>query len=129
MKDDLIQSGLKEEWSLLLHSFLENESNKYSLSAKLKDTTLSFEQMKALKKDLSLRRKKLNQSIEKIKIKIDQVMVVIDNLKLVGSDTTGLLKEIDFLNHEGEKISEEILSLDSKIRKIHDLQDMTQSSF
>ena len=128
MKDDLIQSGLKEEWSLLLHSFLENESTRYGLSAKLKDKTLSFEQIKALKKDLSSRRKKLYQSIEKIKIKMDQVMVVIYNLKLVGSDTTGLLKEIDFLNHEGEKISEEILNLDSKIRKIHDLQDLTQAS-
>lgn len=125
MKDDLSQSGLREEWSLLLHSFLiENESNNQDLSEKMKSSSLSFEQVKTLKKDLSLRRKKLNQSIEKIKIKLDQVTMVIDNLKLVGSDTAGLLKEVNFLNHEGEKISEEIQTLDSKIKKIHDLQDL-----
>ena len=124
MKDDLGQSGLREEWSLLLHSFLENLSNNQELSEKMQSSSLSFEQVKAVKKDLSLRRKKLNQSIEKIKIKLDQVTMVIDNLKLVGSDTTGLLKEVTFLNHEGEKISEEIQILDNKIKKIHDLHDL-----
>ncbi len=124
MKDDYSQTGLKEEWSLLLHSFLENKADKIQLVDKMQNSVLSKERIKALKKDLSSRRKKLNLAIEKIKIKIDQVTIVVDNLTLVGSETSGLLQEIDFLNHEGEKISEEIHTLDQKIKKFHELQDL-----
>ncbi len=127
MNDDYTQSGLRQEWSLLIHSFLEDDSNKLELVDKMRNSELSGERIRSLKKDLSSQRKKLNQAIEKIKIKIDQVSVVIENLTLVGSDTSGLLKEIDFLNREGEKISEEMSGLDQKIRKIHELQDLTLS--
>ncbi len=127
MNDDYTQSGLRQEWSLLIHSFLEDDSNKLELVDKLRSSELSADRIKSLKKDLSGQRKKLNQSIEKIKIKIEQVGMVIDNLNLVGSDTSGLQSEIDFLNREGEKISEEIVTLDSKIRKIHQLQDLSLS--
>lgn len=117
--------GLRDEWSLLLHSFLEeNSEEKFQLLERLKSSDLSDDQIKIIKKDLSSKRKKMNQSIEKIKIKIEQVNAVIENLELVGSDTSGLLKEIDFLSHEGEKISEEMMTLDQKIRKLHDLQDL-----
>ncbi|MBC7420829.1 MAG: hypothetical protein H7328_08875 [Bdellovibrio sp.] len=110
--------GLRDEWTLLLHSFLDNNSVKPELFQQLKNIDVS-----SVKKELSSKRKKLNQGIEKIKIKIEQVNTVIENLELVGSDTTGLWKEIDFLNNEGEKISEEIFMLDGKIKKIHDLQE------
>ncbi len=125
MDDQYRPNGLKEEWKLLLHSFLENNSKQDELLDEVRK--LSVEQLQTIKKDLSQRRKKLNQAIEKIKIKIDQVNNVIDNLNLVGSDSTGLVKEIDFLNREGEKISEEIFSVDEKIKKIHGLQDQTMT--
>lgn len=125
MKDDSSQNGLKQEWSLLIHSFLEDDSNKFKIVDRLKTEDISVERIKAVKKELSAQRKKMNQAIEKIKIKIDQVSTVIENLKLVGSDTTGLLKEIDFLNNEGEKMSEEVLVLDQKIKRIHELQEMS----
>lgn len=125
MKDDSSQNGLKQEWSLLIHSFLEDDSNKFKIVDRLKSADISVERIKTVKKELSAQRKKMNQAIEKIKIKIDQVSTVIENLKLVGSDTTGLLKEIDFLNNEGEKISEEVLVLDQKIKRIHELQEMS----
>ena len=127
MNDDYAQSGLRQEWSLLIHSFLEDDSNKLEIVDKMRNSELSADRIKSLKKDLSSQRKKLNQTIEKIKIKIEQVGMVIDNLTLVGSDTSGLQREIDFLNREGEKISEEIILLDSKIRKIHELQDLSFS--
>lgn len=125
MKDDSSQSGLKQEWSLLIHSFLEEDTNKLEIVGKMKSSELSVERIKTIKKELSAQRKKMNQAIEKIKIKIDQVSTVIENLRLVGSDATGLMKEIDFLSNEGEKISEEVLMLDQKIKRIHELQEMS----
>ncbi len=116
--------GLRDEWSLLLHSFLEESSEQAELRNQRKSAALSDDQIKVIKKELSSKRKKMNQSIEKIKIKIEQVSNVIENLELVGSDTSGLLKEIDFLNNEGEKISEEVFGLDKKIQKLHELQDL-----
>ncbi len=123
--------GLREEWSLLLHSFLNEDphqqTEKQKLVEKMKSAELTLDEIKIIKKELSSKRKKMNQSIEKIKIKIDQVNNVIENLRLVGSDSTGLVKEIDFLSHEGEKISEEVMDLDQKIKKLHELQDMVSA--
>ena len=116
--------GLRDEWSLLLHSFLEESSEQQELLNQMKSSELTHDQIKVIKKELSSKRKKMNQSIEKIKIKIEQVSSVIENLELVGSDTSGLIKEIDFLNNEGEKISEEVFVLDKKIKKLHELQDL-----
>lgn len=116
--------GLRDEWSLLLHSFLEESSEQQELLNQMKSSELTHDQIKVIKKELSSKRKKMNQSIEKIKIKIEQVSSVIENLELVGSDTSGLIKEIDFLNNEGEKISEEVFGLDKKIKKLHELQDL-----
>ncbi len=123
MYDGRSPKGLRDEWSLLLHSFLDEKANQREVIAKLQSAELSVDQIKVIKKDLSGKLKKMNQSIERIKIKIDQVSAVIENLELVGSATTGLHKEIEFLNNEGEKISEEVQLIDSKIRKLHDLQE------
>ena len=116
--------GLRGEWSLLLHSFLEEKVESDQIIDQMKSAALSVDQIKVIKKELSSKRKKMNQSIERIKIKIEQVSSVIENLELVGSDTTGLIKEINFLNHEGEQISEEVFALDNKIKKLHELQDI-----
>lgn len=116
--------GLFGEWSLLLHSFLEEKVESNQLIDHMKSSALSVDQIKVIKKDLSSKRKKMNQSIERIKIKIEQVSTVIENLELVGSDTAGLIKEINFLNQEGEQISEQVFALDSKIKKLHELQDL-----
>lgn len=119
--------GLRDEWSLLLHSFLDEGFEKQNLVEHMKSSELSLDEIKIIRKELSSKRKKMNQSIEKIKIKIDQVNNVIENLRLVGSDSSGLVKEIDFLHHEGEKISEEVLDLDKKINKLHELQDLVSA--
>jgi methyl-accepting chemotaxis protein len=116
--------GLKDEWSLLLQSFLEDSSNAQALLKSEALSEVSLDQIQLTKKELSSRRKKMNQSIESIKIKIEQVSSVIENLELVGSDASGLVKEIDFLNTEGEKMSEEVDLIDKKIKKLHEIQDL-----
>lgn len=118
MNEDFSPNGLRDEWTFLLHSFLEDDSSKPELVQQLKQMDVS-----SVKREFSTKRKKLYQAIEKIKIKIEQVNSVIENLELVGSDTKGLAKEIEFLSREGEKISEEIFALDHKIKKIHELQE------
>lgn len=123
MNDGIGPKGLRDEWSLLLHSFLDDQANQNEMIEKLKSAELSAEQIKVIKKELSSKRKKMNQTIERIKIKIDQVSTVIENLELVGSATSGLQKEIEFLSNEGEKISEEVILIDNKIKKLHDLQE------
>lgn len=117
MDEDFSPKGLFEEWSLLVHSFLEESSPKLEIVQQLQQLD-----MNPVKKELSLKRKVLNQSIEKIKIRIEEVNSIIENLVLVGSDTSDLFDELNSLNADGEKISEEILALDNKIRKIHNLQ-------
>lgn len=116
--------GLRGEWSLLVYSFLSDSAEPVAMVNQLKSSDVSSDKIMLIKKELSSKRKKMNQSIEKIKIKIEQVSSVIENLELVGSDTAGLNKEIDFLNNEGEKISEEVLQLDVKIKKLNELQDL-----
>lgn len=128
MSEDFSPNGLRDEWTLLLHSFLEEDSVRNELLTQFKADKLSADQLKSVKKEFSNKRKKLNQAIEKIKIKIEQVSGVIENLELVGSDISGLVKEIDYLSYEGEKISEEIFSLDKKIKKLHDLQEIVTAS-
>lgn len=123
MNDGTSPKGIRDEWSLLLHSFLDEQADQSEMIAKLKLAEMSADQIKVIKKELSSKRKKMNQSIERIKIKIDQVSTVIENLELVGSATSGLQKEIEFLSNEGEKISEEVMMIDSKIKKLHDLQE------
>ena len=68
MNDDYTQGSLRQEWSLLIHSFLEDDSNKLELVDKMRNSELSGERIKSLKKELSSQRKKLNQAIEKLKL-------------------------------------------------------------
>lgn len=128
MNDGIISpKGLRDEWSLLLHTFLDDSSETKKsdeMITQMKASPLTLDQIKGMRKDLSSKRKKMNQSIEKLKSKIEQMSNVVDNLELVGSDTTGLVKEINMLNNEGEQISEEIIVLDQKIKKLHELQDL-----
>ena len=125
MDDSYSPKGLREEWSLLLHSFLDEQVPDQDLMKKINSQNMTLDQIKTIKKELSSKRKKMNQSIEKIKIKIEQVSGVIENLELVGSDVSGLQKEVDLLNQEGQRISKQIFSLDLKLKQLHDLHDST----
>ncbi len=115
--------GLQKEWSLLVHSFLDQTPQDKKIVSKLNPQDLNLEQVKIVKKDLSSQRKILNQKIEAINFELDKLSGVVENLKLVGSDSTEINDEIDSLHLQGEKISSEIQSVELKITKIHDLKD------
>ena len=86
MDDGIAPTRLRSEWSMLIYSFLDNsETEKQNIINRMKVSEMSLDQLKQVKRDLSEKRQKLNQAIEKIKIKIEQVDEVIDNLFLVGS--------------------------------------------
>ena len=70
MNDSIKPKGLRDEWSLLLHSFLDENSENSELLEKMPASAMSLDQIKIIKKELGSKRKKMNQSIEKIKIKI-----------------------------------------------------------
>ncbi|OFZ28745.1 MAG: hypothetical protein A2622_06585 [Bdellovibrionales bacterium RIFCSPHIGHO2_01_FULL_40_29] len=116
-------SGLQKEWSLLVHSFLDQDIPDRKLVEKLNSQDLTLEQVNTLRKDLSQRRQGLNQKIETIKLEIERLSEIIESLSLVGSSIEETQTEIEALHQQGEKLSIEILSIDHKINKIHDLTD------
>lgn len=115
--------GLQKEWSLLVHSFLDQAPKDKKLISKLNPQALTLDQVGIVKKDLSQQRKVLNQKIETVNLQIDKLNGIVENLKLVGSETSEIHDEIDLLHIEGEKISSQIHSIEQKITKIHDLKD------
>jgi hypothetical protein len=115
-------SGLREEWSLLVHSIIDDNVQTEKID-KANLQNLSLDQIKIVKRELSDQRKNLNLKIEHIKGRIEHAVSVIENLELVGSDPDEIKSEIEDLNIEGEKISSEIAALDMKLNKIHQLKD------
>lgn len=116
-------NGLREEWSLLVHSIIDDTNEPSEKSEKLNLQELSLEQIKSVRSDLSQQKKLLHLKIENIKNRIDLLGSIIENLELVGSDPDQIMIEIQLLNDEGQTISDEIAKLDSKIKKIHELKD------
>ena len=113
-------SGLREEWSLLVHSFIDQDPE---VHPKLNANDLSLEQIQVLQKELSLRRRTLNQKIDDIKKEIEDLNAVTENLILVGSNTVEIQNDITALHQDGEKVSNEIFAVEAKIKKIHDLKE------
>lgn len=126
MKDDSSPNGLKNEWALLIHSFIEDSQSekKAVYISELAKSGVKQEDIKLHVKSMSQSRKLLNNKIEKIKIEIDHLHGVIENLELVGSDTESILVQISELNVQGEKLSNEIFDIDRKIKKIRELESI-----
>ena len=121
MSDDSLKNTLRTEWSLLVESFIDDselEITKKNL--KLKGMSLEFvvEQIK----DLSGQKKSLFQRIEKLKHEIEQQQAVLENLVLVGSDTSEVSNQIDRLQAQGQQLSEEIMRIDEKLKKMRSLE-------
>lgn len=125
MKDDFSPHGLKSEWTLLIHGFIEENTStdkKTDYISELAKSGLKQEDIKLHIKSMSQSRKLLNNQIEKIKADIEHLTGVIENLELVGSDTEGVQTQISDLNTEGEKLSNEIFDIDRKIKKMRELE-------
>ncbi len=117
--------GLKNEWSLLVHSFIESSDHeKETFYTKVKNSGLQIADLKLHTKQLSQDRKKLNQQIEKIKHDLDRLTSVIENLELVGSDVESVHFQIEKLNLSGEKISADVFEIEKKIKKIREIQEI-----
>jgi len=122
MNEDSSRKTLKSEWSLLVESFIDDsELDVKKKKLKLKGLSLDFvvDQIK----DLSALKKSLYQKIEKIKEQIESSQIILENLELVGSDTTEIILQIDQLHVEGEKLSADLLRLDQKLKKMRSLED------
>ena len=120
MKDDPPSnfSGLREEWSLLVHSFIDHPEDQ-----KLKVEDLSLDQLILIQKNLSQQRKLLNQKIEAVNKQMETLNAVTETLNLVGADTAHVQNELVKLNLLGEKTSTEIFNIEVKIKKIYELKE------
>ncbi len=119
MNEDDKSNTIRSEWTLLLNSFVnDNEKVEKKDSQKLKELFQSVSHSDDYAKNLSLNKHHFYQKIEDIKVQIDEITQIIENLKLVGSSTDDLNLELDRLNHQGETISLEIHDIESKIKKI-----------
>lgn len=116
--------SLLSEWSILIQSFVEedfaenlNHKNQ-KLIGQLKSQGLTFDDLKAYAKYLSVERKSINNQIEDIKKAIDDKQQTIENLILVKSDTSDVLKEIDDLNRLGEQLSKKMNQIEKKSKSL-----------
>lgn len=123
------KQGLKNEWALLVHSFVESSDDvKPTLLEKIQKSGLKPDDLSLHTKTLSQNRKNLNLQIEAIKSKIDRLLTVSENLELVGSNTEGIHEDIQMLNNEGEKLSAEVIDLEKKIKKIREIEKVISTS-
>ena len=129
MNEDDKSNTIRSEWTLLLNSFIDdNEKVDQKGHQKLKEASQPAFHNDDYAKNLSLTKHHLYQKIEEIKAQIDETTQIIENLKLVGSDTDGLDKALDDLHKQGEIVSLEIQEIDHKIKKIRRSQDKPAQS-
>ncbi len=114
MNDD--SGSLRQQWSILINSFIEEDSEEKLL--KLKSLNLSFDEIQDYSKELSQQRKFLNQKIEHIKEQIDEKYAIIETLQLVKSDISEVVKEIEDLNRQGEVLSQEMVKMERKSKSL-----------
>lgn len=132
--DNGSNNSLRHEWSILVQSFIEDDSllkNKVDknqkLMSQLKSQGLKFDDLKAYAKQLSLERKSINNQIEDIKKLIESKQQTIENLNLVKSDPTDVLAEIEELNHIGEQLSKKMNQIETKSKTLRLAETLFQS--
>jgi archaellum component FlaC len=118
-------NSLRSEWSILVQSFIEDGQSTEDITDKnerligqLKAQGLTFEDLKAYAKHLSVERKSINNQIEDIKNALDSKQQTIENLILVKSDTSGVLEEIEELNDLGEQLSKKMSQIERKAKSL-----------
>lgn len=127
MSEDSNQNSLKTEWKLLIHSFLEDptETSEESISRlkiRIKEKKTTLTEIQKIKKGLSSEKKILNQKIESIKFAIDALSMTMQNLELVGSSMSDTNEKLNDLVRDGEETSEKLELVDTKLRKIRNLE-------
>ncbi|MBC7458170.1 MAG: hypothetical protein H7235_07830 [Bdellovibrionaceae bacterium] len=119
-----MNNSLRSEWSILIQSFVENDSvevradKNHGLIGQLKTQGLTFHDLKVYAKHLSDERKSINNQIEDIKNSIDNKYQTMENLILVKSDTSDVLAQIEELNNLGELLSKKMSQIERKSKSL-----------
>lgn len=117
-------NSLRTEWSILIQSFVEEDSvedtadKNQKLIGHLKSQGLTFQDLKAYSKHLSVERKSINNQIEDIKNTIEDKHQTIENLILVKSDTSDVLAQIEELNDLGQELSKKMTQIERKSKSL-----------
>lgn len=125
-------SSLRSEWSILVQSFVEDDSveditdKNQKLIENLKNQGLTFQDLKAYAKHLSAERKSINVQIEDIKNALYNKQQTIENLILVKSDTSGVIAEMDELNDLGEELSKKMTQIERKSKSLRLVESLFQ---
>lgn len=129
--DSVKNSTLKNEWSILVQSFIEDDlsledpmARSQRMIHRLKSEGLTFQDLKAYAKHLSHERKSVNNQIEEIKQAIEEKHQTIENLILVKSDTAEVLKEIEELNGLGQQLSQQMEQINRKVKSLRMVESL-----
>lgn len=123
MEDDSrsrsLVGSLKNEWSLFWESLAGEEEPSPILensfeTGRLK--SMSLEDIRRITRSLSADRRRLNQKLESLNKEIELNQVKLESLRLVGSQDEDIVRRIGELHDQGQNLSDELTSLDSKIR-------------
>jgi chromosome segregation ATPase len=123
-------NSLRSEWSILVQGFEEDDSvedvtdKNQKLIGQLKSQGLTFQDLKAYSKYLSVERKSINNQIEDIKNTIEDKYQTIENLVLVKADTSDVLAQIEELNDLGEQLSKKMTQIEHKSKSLRQAESL-----
>ncbi len=112
------KKGLLKEWSLLLETFQEENQIKQKFLKTVKNKILKSTDLNQRSFDLSQKRKEIYLKIESIKNKIDFLIQRIENRQLVYLKSDDIEQEIQILNHEGDLLSNQLVSIDLESKEL-----------
>jgi hypothetical protein len=116
------KTSLLNEWSLFWDSLtgerpqIDEGLDHQQLQA------MSLNQTQDLIRVLSQDRRKMNQKIESINKEIGLNSSKLESVRLVGAEEDSILKRINELNDQGQKLSLELAVLDEKLRRARDFE-------
>lgn len=116
------KTSLFNEWSLFWDSLKRERPQIEGDFDHQQFKMMSLSQTKDLIRVLSQDRRKMNQKIESINKEIGLNTSKLESVRLAGADEDSILKRINELNDQGQKLSLELASLDEKLRRARDIE-------
>ena len=129
MGDDSRKSlvySLKNEWSLLWESIAgdepkESESSLETPAPPLR--VLSLDDIRIITRELSQDRRKLHRRLESLNKELELNSAKLESLRAVGNEDGETLKRMNELNEQGQKISQELATLDDKLKRAREHEE------
>ncbi|MBL7671418.1 MAG: hypothetical protein JNM39_13115 [Bdellovibrionaceae bacterium] len=116
------KSSLLNEWSLFWDSLKRDRPQIEGDFDQKQFELMSLSQTKDLIRALSQDRRKMNQKIESINKEIGLNSSKLESVRLAGGDEDSILKRINELNDQGQKLSLELAALDEKLRRAREFE-------